>query len=238
MSEWPTTPRCLEENKGLGDSELSLWFQHFGISAFFQISIIPFLHFSFLFAFWFCSSLASDVFAFQGLLEIAVCQVHLQCFSWSKTRLNAILEPYWNQSQVLFLAFSFCFNHLNRHILSFFSFLSFFCMLILFHCFFLRFSLWTKPLQTVNSHYRNCDSSGKQLATTAYSSSQHHKQPCWQPHPRHSFMWQCNSCTEKTKNQNEHVTTLTSLTTKSKKVEANLEEKKVWLSDWLRIFHR
>lgn len=32
VSEWPTTPRCLEENKGLGDSELSLFgFQHFGI---------------------------------------------------------------------------------------------------------------------------------------------------------------------------------------------------------------
>lgn len=118
-------------------------------------------------------------------------------------------------------------------ILSFFSFLSFFRMLILFHWFFLRFSLWTKPLQTVNSHYRNCHSSGKPLATIAYSSSQHHKQPCWQPHPRHSFMWQCNSRREKTKNQNEHVTTLTSLTSKSKKVEANLEKKEgliIWLS--------
>ena len=37
VSEWPTTPRCLEENKGLGDSELSLFgFQHFVSVHFFK----------------------------------------------------------------------------------------------------------------------------------------------------------------------------------------------------------
>lgn len=122
----------------------------FRFSAFFHISIIPFLHFSFLFAFSFCSSLASDVFAFQGLLEIAVCQVHLQCFSWSKTRLNAILEPYWNQSQVLLLAFSFCFNHLKRHMYSeFLQFLEF-----LLHVNFV--SLLLPPILPLDQALANC----------------------------------------------------------------------------------
>lgn len=180
VSEWPTTPRCLEENKGLGDSELSLWFPHF-------VSV----HFFTFRSFHFC--------IFHSFLHFRSVHLWLRTFLPSRDFLKLLsVRSIFNASPEAKLGWMLFWNHIGTNhrfcfllslsvstilsdicILSFFSFLSFFCMLILFHCFSLRFSLWTKPLQTVNSHYRNCDSSGKQLATTAYSSSQHHKQPCW-----------------------------------------------------------